>query len=505
MSGLDWFADIFRLAWGLLYWNTRKAWFRYRRGRSPCPCQNPSDSGRAYETGCEAAIGWNHQRRFRRICPLLVETPEGLRCSVDTAEVRPFWGAAARYYGGALLVTYSIGVLSVFIFLRTIGYPVSIVHVGLPPLWHKVGQARGWYFVAQANHSFSSGRTAEGLLYLASAYEYDPANNYEAGLALAKISQAGQTNRSDDIFQRLLRDHPDKRSATAEHWFRALLPRGDFPRIARLTADQVLSDPERAHVWIRALLFATRRTADVQPLRDLLASSAPAATLWHSVLEIELLMQSRRFAEARTALEVPWLSNGAPFSLFYRVNCLIELGAVLPALDLLARHPRVLDRGDEAALRLDAFAVHGATANLNRQLDELLAGRFDSTSIRIICAHLIRHPNQSAFDRLWDKMDRLGVPINDETAGSWFSVMSSAGAVGDTTRLHQLVARLKSSANTPFVALGVVEAFFLGELTDRRITVLLPLLPLPLEVTYALLERYPPPPPAVASPAASGA
>lgn len=442
-------------------------------------------------------MNWNHQKRFQRVCPLLVETPDGLRCSVNAADVRPFWGRFGVYYGSAALSLYAAGVIGVFIFLRTIGYPISILHVGLPPLWHKVGQARGWFFVEQANRSFAAGKRPEGLLYLASAYDYDPVNNYEAGLTLAKISQAGQPMRSDEMFQRLLRDHPSHHAATAEGWFRALLPRGDMPRIIALAQSEILSDPAHAHVWVRALCFASRRIGDDASIHALLANARPAAARWHSLLELELLLRHRQKREAWAASERPWPADAPPYILFYRVNALIELGAVLPALDLLAQHPQVLDRGDVAALRLDAFAVHGATANLNRQIDDLLAGRLDATPIRILCSHLIRHPNEAAFQRLWERIDRAGMPMNNETVGSWFSLLATAGTIGNKTYLHQITARLKESSSTPFVALSVVEAFFRGELADRPITSFLPLLPLPLEVTYALLDRYPPRRPSV--------
>lgn len=442
-------------------------------------------------------MSWHRQKRFQRVCPLLVETADGLRCSVNAAEVRPFWGRFGRYYGGAALALYAAGVIAVFGFLRTIGYPISILHVALPPLWHKVGQARGWFFVEQASRAFTAGKRPEGILYLASAYDYDPAGNYEAGLALAKISQASQPARSDEMFQRLLRDHPTRRAATTEGWFRALLPRGDMPRIITLAQSEVLTDREHAHVWIRALCFATRRTQDDAPLRALLGNADPAAAVWRPLLEVELLLRAGKKREAQAAILQSWPVNAPAFTLFYRVNTLIDLGAIMPALDLLAQHSEVLDRRDAAALRLDAFAAHGATANLNQQIDDLLAGRLDATAIRILCAHLIRHPNDAAFGRLWDRIERIALPMDNETVGSWFSLLATAGAVGDTTRLHQVTSRLKESSSTPFIALGIVESFFRGEMPDRAITTLLPLLPLPLEVTYALLERYPPPRPRV--------
>lgn len=442
-------------------------------------------------------MSWHRQKRFQRVCPLLVETADGLRCSVNAADVRPFWGQFGKYYGTAALALYATGVIGVFSFLRTIGYPISILHVALPPLWHKVGQARGWFFVEQAGRAFAAGKRPEGLLFLASAYDYDPAGNYEAGLTLAKISQAGQPARSDEMFQRLLGDHPTRRAATTEGWFRALLPRGDMPRIISLAQSEVLTDREHAHVWIRALCFATQRTQDDAPLRALRENSRPEAAMWHQLIDAELLVRAGRKAEAQAALLRSWPASAPAYTLYYRVSTLIDLGAVMPALDLLAQHSQVLDRSDVAALRLDAFATHRATANLNRQIDELLAGRLDATGIRILCAHLIRHPDAAAFGRLWNRVEQTGLPMGTDTVGSWFSLLATAGAVGDTHHLHQITGRLKQAASTPFVALSVVESFFRGEMNDRSITTLLPLLPLPLEVTYALLERYPPPRPRV--------
>ena len=125
------------------------------------------------------------------------------------------YGVLSIFVGAAAGVFYAIGVLSVFTFLRTIGYPISIVHVGLPPLWYRVGQARGWFFEDRAEKAFAANRTQEGLLYLTNSFEFDPMN-YRVGLRLAKYYQVAQPVRSDEIFEKLLHDHPDKRHATAQ-------------------------------------------------------------------------------------------------------------------------------------------------------------------------------------------------------------------------------------------------------------------------------------------------
>jgi hypothetical protein len=488
---LGWLADLFRLAGGLFYWNLRKTWFRLRRGRSPCPCQSPSDSGRALETRCDACLQWHRPARFRRVCPLLVETPDGLRCSVDTAEVRPFWGRTGGYYGSALLSLYAVGVLGVFLFLRNVGYPVSVIDVAIPPRWDRLTKARGWFFYDQSKRAFAAGRTAEALLYLANAYEFDP-DNYQIGIMLAKNYQVGQPQHSDQIFAQLMRDHPAQRDATAQDWFRALLARGNFEKIAALTRDEVLADPAHAHAWIRALLFATRQTGDDRPLRELAASSSPALAPWRPLFETELLLRTGRRAEARAALLRPWPADAPPFTLYYRANALLALRETFAAADLIESNRRALDDEARETLRLAAFAVAGARSAVQREAEQLLATP-NAATIKLLCAHLIRYPDAEIFAQLYETAVHTKLALDSDTAGVWFSLLCTAGAVGDTVRLHVLTEQLKRASSSPFLALNVVEAFFRGQTAERQVTSILPILPLPLEVTYALIERFSPP------------
>jgi hypothetical protein len=446
------------------------------------------------ETRCDACLSWAKPARFRRVCPLLAQTGEGLRCSADSAEVRPFWGRALGFFGGATLAVYLMGAVAVFTFLRTVGYPVSIVHVTLPHLWHRVGQARGWFFMERSNQAFAQGKPTEGLLYLANAYDFDP-QNYLAGISLAKNLQSAQPARSDQVFEKLMREHPDKGRATAQDWFRALLARGAFGRIATLARDELLIGNEHAGVWLRALLVATRQTNDETPLRELRDSAAPESRVWHPVIETELLVRRGRTAEAREMLRAPWPDNAPAFATFYRVETLVRLHEPMLAADLLHAHRGRLDDEAVATLLLDIYALSGSRL-LQAQIDATLRPRVDAPRIKVVTAHLIRHPNREMFDQVWQRFMRQPLPLNGDTAGAWFSLLCAAGAVGDLDRLHELTVTLRNASKSPFVALSVAEAFFRGETADRRIVPLLPFLPLPIDVTYALIERYTPPPPA---------
>ncbi len=482
-------ADTFRLFWGLLYWNIRKSWFQLRRGRSACPCQSPSDSGRAFETRCDACLLWQKPARFRRVCPLLVETKDGLRCSADTADVRPFWGRAFGYYGSTFGALYLAGVVIVFSFFRSVGYPVSIAEVALPHLWPRLTYARAWLFFERSQKAFTAGHTSEGLLYLANAYEFDP-HNYAIGLTLAKNFQVGQAARSDEIFAQLMRDHPKLRDATAWDWHLALLARGNFEKIGTLASDELLADPAHAQVWLRALLFATQRSGNSKPLQTLLADNSPAAAIWHRLLDVELRLRNGQLREARAALDRPWPADAPPFTIYYRAETLVKLREPLAAIDLIDLNRRVIDEEARITLRLEAFASANLAQSLRKEADLLLAPRFNLPNAKVLCAHLIRHPDRDLFERLCNKAQSEAGPLNSDNAGVWFSLLCTAGAVGDYDRLHALTAQLKQGSSTPFIALSVVEAFFQGKTAERRITSILPILPLPLEVTYALIERF---------------
>lgn len=484
-------ADLLRLAWGLLYWNIRKSWFQLRRGRSPCPCQSASDSGRAYETICEACVSWHRPAAFRRVCPLLVETPDGLRCSVDTERVRPFWLRAFGFYGGSILTLYLAAALTIFAFLRTVGYPISIVHLVWPGSWHRVGQVRGWFFMDRAQRAMAHGQMAEGMLYLANAYEFDP-DNYTVAFTLAQKLQITQPHRSDEIFRQLVVAHPEQKNLTYQVWFRALLARGDFPAIEALARARIVDDPANAAVWMRALIFASRQTGSEASLRQLLESAHAAIRPWHPLLETELLLRAHRVDEARSRLRQPWLES-PPFAFFYQISERIALGDGIAAVDLLEAHRARLDDNARAALLLRAYATLGASQSVERLATRLLDPPVSLASANLVAAHLIRQPNPAVFERLFFEFGRSKIPLTDDSLETYLALYCAAGVVGDWDRMHTIAGAIRTPGRGNTLTLGAVEAFFRGQTTRTRISGLLPALPMPLEVHYALLERYPGP------------
>lgn len=484
-----WLADFFRFAWGLIYWNVRKSRFRWSRGRMRCPCQSPSDSGRAFETTCEASLSWHDQRRFRRVCPLLVETKDGLRCSVNTADVRPFWRRFFAYYGGTFAALYFGAALAIFVFLRTVGYPISIVHLVWPGSWHRVTEVRGWFFWDRANRAFAAGRVGEGMLYLTNAYQFDP-HNYQIALALAEKLQLNSPVRADEIFRQLMAAHPDRRHATAQIWFRSLLARGYYGEIARLASDEVTTNGPDASVWMRALIFATRQAHDDAPLRALLKSGGRVGARWERVIQCELLLRAGRQAEARTLLDRAWDDAGG-YALFYQIEAMIRLGDPIAAVDRLTSYGNRLDDLARATLQIEAYATAGAGQSLDRFVSMLLSAPPNAPTFTLLTAALVRHPNQAMLDRVYASFMAAHLSPDGDNLELYLAMFCAAGVGRDWPKLQAISSLLKHAAGGTSYTLGLAEAFFRAETSTTRIAGLLTALPMPLELNYALLERYP--------------
>ena len=432
---------------------------------------------------------WHTPLRFRRVCPLLVETPRGLRCSVNAPEVRPFWYRMFGYYGAAIAALYLAAAIGVFIFLRSIGYPITIVHLVWPGSWHHVTEARASYFLERSQRAFAAGRPAEGVLYLSNAYEFDPANA-TIGLALAQTLQLGQPARSNEIYRHLMSGHPATRAVIAQSWFRALLARGDFIGVQSLARTQVVEDPTQAGVWMRALVFATRQTRNRVPLRELQESSASPARRWRPVVETEILLQAGKKSAARASLEQTW-SNIPPYGYYYQLNELIALGEGLAAIDLLGKYGGQIDDTARATLLLEAYATLDVPQSRQRLVDALLSSPLNLPTVNLLAAHLIRHPDRAILDELFTAFARAKFSVGADNLESYLALYCAAGVAGDWGKLQTIATAIRQRGSGSSITLSLAEAFFRGQTTQTRIAGLLPALPMPLEVHYALLEHYP--------------
>ena len=481
-----WLTDLFRLFWALFYWNARKTVFRLRHRRGASPCQSLSDSGKAYETQCEACASWNRAGRFRRVCPLLVETANGLRCSVNAEDVRPFWGRALGYYGGIAAALYLFTTFAAFITLRTIGYELDYAAVAWPPAWHRIDESRARYFAQKGFAAFAANNIREAVFALGIACELDP-QNYRAGITLARLWEISQPRLSDELYARLLKTHPAQAAVTASLRLLALLARGDLERLRDAARQQIAADPANAGPSLHALLFATRRLHDNAPLQQLL--DEPAGAFWRPVLQAELLWRGGRTPEAAALLAQPW-SPPHPYFAYYQMHQLLALGRPQEALALLKAYGALVPGDEVAATLLAVNAQLGQQAELMRDAANWLGASPTPAVVELLATHLVRYPNPELLRLVFTRLDAAPLPNDEVGYRAYCALFCAAGAGDDRERLHALRVALKERAGAAFVTLNTAEDFFLGQSASSRIESFLPVLTLPVETLYALLERY---------------
>jgi len=481
-------ADVFRIAWGLIYWNVRKTMFRANRERTRCPCQNPSDSGRAMETGCDPALPFADPKRFRRVCPLLKPNAQGhWLCSVNTPDVRPFWIPAGCFYlSGAAILYLGLTVVA-WTFLHVRGYPIRYAQVALPTRWHEFPRAQSRYFAAKAQRALTRHDPSEAIMSLSIAYQLDP-SNYPIGLLFARLTQAEQPELSDRIYARLDHDHPEHRIEILNAWYDSLLWRGDFSGIENLVTDALAADPDHANAWLNALIIAFRRQPDLAAERKLLTeTSSPAAK---SLLTLDLKTVENP-AHARDALLTPPAPNAPSFLNFYIPRRLIETGSARDAVSLLTSSQLQLSPRDRLSLLLDAYAALGWDAILRQQFEQIAGQPLNAPAVEVLASFLIRHPNRELLAEAFDAFQRQVPSAPDVAYPQWSAWLFAAGAAGDFQRFQTAAQNMKAIAHSDLRALDAIKAFFQGNAAHTRIESYLPVMqPLPLDITYALLEHY---------------
>ncbi len=496
-----WLADTFRLLWGALYWNARKTCHVLGGRRGHAPCQVASDSGRAGQTACEAALHYASPGRHRVVCPLLVRRPDGAWiCSVDSPQVRPFWARGILLLTAAALLAFAVSTALAFGALRTLGYEISYRQVAWPPAWREFRVVQSRFHLARARAAREEGRPADALLALANAYELNP-RDYAAGLLLAQLWQRGQALRSDALFARLYKDHPERREQTAQAWYRALLARGDFASILPLATERLLSAEPSAPppaAWTQAWLFAARRTDDAQALASLLGSPRLPASL-RALLELESSLPPLAAPERARALTTALSATHDPFVAHHLLRRLLEEGRadlVLPVLQ--APHSPLGDR-EKVLLLLDTLAALGRAETRATLFRQLLARPVHPALVELLCTHLVAHPSPELLTALAEKLARDPLPPGEDALPARLAWLVACGATGHAGLAHAATEELATQAGRDRGLLTLALQPLLDGRGGFRLETALPLLhPLPLETTYALYQRYAPsrlPPP----------
>lgn len=487
-----WFGDLGRLYWGLLYWNVRKSLFRLRGASGVAPCHHPSDSGLGGKTACEACVGWQDKERFRRLCPLLSTAADGRRvCSVNAAQVRPFWGRAALLYGGSAASVACVAAVMAFAGFRAIGYRVPLSMVVWPPAWHRIHVVRSDYFYRMALRSFSAGDVRQSYLALSQAYALDP-DNIPAANLLAQLTQIGNPDLSDAIYLRLLQQDRAEFEAIGEAWVRALVSRGDFASVAGLSSRMLREGAKRVPAWTQALVFAERMTGDEGEIDRIVSGPARIPDEARSVLS---LTRSIRTGSPEQRLGIVRLYMGgatSAFEIYFSLSRMLELGRASEVAAFVEGPAGAsIDSYDREALKLDCYAEMGWQLLVRKEIAFLLDQGVSPPALTLIATHLVRHPDAETAEYTFSLLDQHPVPMAPEFSGPRLALLCVAGVNGLSARMKQEGEGFGRLAGGNFTAWVRVRDFFDGASHGGNPALIMPALgQLPLELMYAVFDHY---------------
>lgn len=477
----------------LIALNLHKTAYHLHRKRRRSRCQHPSDTGKAFETGCDAIVHYRlRPAQFRRVCPLLRQCSDGAWCcSVDAEDVRPFWGRAALHALGLAAGIYLTLALAAFCFLSAVGYPVNLGSVVWPPKWHEVRQARAAYALTKAQGALRQHNPMKALMLVAQSYSLDR-SNYGAGRMLAQLGIAGGLEYSNQLYAQLMSDHPERREATAQAWLTLAIANGDFATVQNLSRQQMeAASPNRA-VWLRAFLVANRRTGDSTVLQHA-AQDPQLPADFREICRLELALRNasrdearRLLAQSLTARVVP-----APTLVCYRVERLLELGWPDDALAQLGRWGRILSPVERSLLSFDTYQSMGWSSFASEQFDQLLNNAPNAALLELLSAHLIRYPDRVLLAKACAALDRHPLAGDSQEGFAYTSLFCAAGAAGDWDQMHNLAGHLQALSGSQLPALAALESYFRRDYRSTSLRQCIPvLMAVPTEVNYALLKFF---------------
>ena len=446
------------------------------------------------DTRCEAVVHWNQPGRFRRVCPLLTQGPDGWRCSVEAEGVKPFWRHAARYAATALLALYLFGTVAAYVALRAAKYKVSYLSVVWPPRWHELRGSQERLYARRAQEALAKGNYQEAVLSLEMVCQINP-QNYSAGLALAALSQvAAQPFISEHIYERLMRDVPERRVQTAQIWFQTLLARAAYDKIMPLALAMLSEDPEQRGAWLNALLFSARQTHASEFLGAALQNNPHLPEWCTELINIEQGMLEDRIQSSLPRLTRIYRQPAASYLPYYQVERLLVSGRADLANTVLGAYANQLQPDEAAFLRLRIFQAKGWRSLLPTEYDNLLQYPLTPRLANQFCAYLIIHPSPELLAGYFNRFSRQGPPLTAETVALYQATYLAAALANDAVRAEKIIGQLTQfTSSDARVLRGLVELLKAGK-PDPRLSRILPLVHLPTEVIYAILDRQMPPP-----------
>lgn len=488
-----WLADSARLVGAAFYWNTRKSLYQLKGHRGRCPCQNESDDSIPGRVRCDAMVHWNDPARFRRVCPLLVSTPDGWRCSVHATAVRPFWGRVIAGTLVSLATLYLVCVLGAFAFLRVVsGTTITLTQVALPSRWWEIRRTQSDDFLARAAKALAAGKFSEAYLSVTSACERDP-DNYPAALLLAKLTMfQGSILHADAQFEDLIRTRPADSAETALFYHDTLVQTDRMDRLGALTLHMAVTDTTRASVWMRSALLALRSMAPAQSaaLRkaaagDIAALAPHARQLW----EAECALRDGDRLSASALLRSRSSGPVNPFYTAYQIVRCAELGMVEDAQLLIDFYGPTLGDFEQQVLQYRVSRLAKDADGAKAAWASLLAGQLTQSRVERLLGTLIAMPDRQDFGSFATRVHQTALDMQQRLAGELALCAIVCGARDEAVTWLRMLSPEKATSLSPLAQVNFGSRDPQG--SDSPIF-LLNVLPLSRETIDALLLRTAP-------------
>lgn len=475
--------------WGaLLFWNLRKTCFALGGRRRRAPCQDRSDADRPGCSRCLAAAHWHDPAAFRRVCPLLQRTADGWRCGVASRDVRPFWGRALAWYGGALLGLFLLGTLGVWGILRVTGVPeVAWRDVAWPPAWHRISEAQARGFFRQSIAAFNRGRLNEAYVALRAARIRDP-RFFDAKLLMAQITMfQGSQPFADDLFRELMAEAPAEQERIAVTYHDTLLSLARMPALAGFSLEMVQRDPGHAALWVRSLLLALRKSPPAAELigtdEALLSLLAPHARL---LVEAELALARGEADRAHQLLHTPFAGPLNGVYMTEQLQRLLALGQVEDAQSLLRHYALALGDFEAQVQQYHIDRAAGDDWSARMTFEGLIRRELSAGQVERLLSALLIQPGKELYLKLHQNLKaRSGLTPRLNGVALWVTGLVCA-APAEARQWQQLGTQ---TFGDRFPAIDRVDFTRLNLGEEHSVIHLINVLTLPREVAFTLLAQ----------------
>ena len=480
--------DFLRFWWSLLRWNTSKTLFRLRGHKGRAPCQHPSDSGRAGVTGCEACYNWRRPSRFRLVCPLLVRNEAGWRCSVDAADVRPFWGRAIVFGTLGAGSLYLVVALAALLTFRAVGYTtLEYRDFFSTAIRTRFREAQAGYYANRADQFFKAGDYRSGLLALSVAYNKNP-RDWATGLTLARLLQrSNQPRIGDDVYEKLLADFPDRAEEVSAVWSEALLFRGDWLRLSRLSASRVAAGGPARGAWMRTLVYALRKLPNEQANVGFAESHPLVRDTYPGVLDAEIALREKDVARARSHV-AGLAASSDPYLAQYAAEFAIDTGDLTAASIAVASLEPVLGTFFHNLYSARIAADLGRPSVAALSFGNLLIPPVTLEKLDFACAEILRRPSS---ERLQVALDAFSASPEARVRPEYvMALVAAAAATGDNASLERLYEASVSLDGTTIARLRLLAEAIAGKSAEISPTGILTGYPFPRETMLALIDWF---------------